>query len=171
MGGCYSLRKYISDFLENKLEPELRTTIENHLKLCPKCQHTVKSLGYIQDHLSKLQRHQCSDGFTRKLQDRIHSPQRSVPVSFSVRKFSYAFAGVLIVFLSIYTVQWINNQPEEVIIPASSVIESTGNEEEAITNANQQDVNIKTKEAVAGQDDSLKTRENSNGRIKYVDQQ
>ena len=52
MGGCYSLRKYISDFWENKLEPELRTTMENHLKLCPKCQRSVKSLSYLQEHLS-----------------------------------------------------------------------------------------------------------------------
>jgi predicted anti-sigma-YlaC factor YlaD len=171
MGSCYNSRKYISDFLENKLEPELRATVENHLKACPECMRSAKNIGYLQNRLTNLRRYQCSEDFTLKLQQRIQSPNRNISFSLPVRKFSYAFTVILVIFLSIYTIRWINQKPEEVIIPPSSVIESSVGEEESATDADPQDVNIKTKESLAGQNDSLNTRKNANGRIKYVDQQ
>jgi predicted anti-sigma-YlaC factor YlaD len=171
MGSCYDLRKYISDFLENKLEPQLRIQVENHLKECPECMRSVKNTGYLQDRLANLRRYKCSEDFASKLHKRIHSPEQKVFFTLSLRRFSYAFTAVLVIFLSVYTIRWIDNQPEEVIIPPSSVREPSGNEEETVTNADQQDVNIKTKESLADQTDSLNTTKNANGRIKYVDQQ
>ena len=172
MGNCYNVKKYISDYLENKLEPESRAAVENHLKTCTSCARSLNTISHLKSRLSSLRRYKCSDEFTRKLHERIHSPGKEYSQVLPVRKFSYAFTAVLVVFLSIYTLQWINNdKSEEVIIPASGVITPVSSTEEGRTTTEQQDVNIKTKESNTDKNDSLDTRDNTNGHIKYVDQQ
>ena len=170
MGSCYNLRKYLSDYLENKLEPELQAQVEEHLKSCQECMRSVENMKLLQKKLSKLRKHQCSQDFTQKLHQRIQAPQPAFSLHFPLRRFSYAFGIVLVVFLSVYTMQWFNNQPEEDVVPPSSVIEPASQEEVPVINASsQQDVEIRTKESLVNQDDSSKTRKNSNDRIKHVD--
>jgi predicted anti-sigma-YlaC factor YlaD len=170
MRSCYNLRKYLSDYLENKLEPELQAKVEFHLQSCPECKRSVENLKLLQKQLSKLRKHQCSQDFTQKLHQRIQAPQPSFSLHVPLRRFSYAFGIVLIVFLSVYTMQWFYSQPKEDVITPSSIIEPAGQEEVPIINTgSQQDVEIKTKESLANQDDSSKTRKNSDDRIKHVD--
>ena len=171
MGSCYNVRKYFSDYLENKLEPESRVLVDNHLKDCSACVRSLKTISHLKSQLSTLPRYKCSDEFTQKLRKRIYTTKRNYTQSFPLRKYSYAFAAVLVIFLSIYSVQWIYDKPEEKAIPSSTVISPVDSDNQVNTYSNQHDINIKTKASIAGQDDSLETRENSNGRIKYVDQQ
>jgi predicted anti-sigma-YlaC factor YlaD len=169
MGSCYNLRKHISDYLDNKLDPELQVLVERHLKTCPECSRSAKHIGLLRKRLASLRRYQCPETFTHKLNQRIHAPHSAFSMALPMRKFSYALGIILLVFLSVYTMQWINNRPEEVVIPPSSLIEPANQEASPLTNTDQQDVDIKTKESLADQDDSLSTQKNSDGRIKYVD--
>ena len=48
----------LSQFVDNALPPETRTSLEQHLSTCPACQHTVKSYQNIDTKvMQNIQRH------------------------------------------------------------------------------------------------------------------
>ena len=101
MGDSDSLKNYMSDYLENSLDPSTHKEFEDALKRSPQLSSMTVRTATLLTHLNKLRYHKCSDEFLLKLRERIHTS--SEPLISRQNMIRYSFAASLVIILVIAT--------------------------------------------------------------------
>ena len=101
MGDSDSLKNYISDYLENSLDPSTHKEFDDALKRSPQLSSMTDRMATLLTHLNKLRYHKCSDEFLLKLRERIHTS--SEPLISRQNMIRYSFAASLVIILVIAT--------------------------------------------------------------------
>lgn len=110
--GCKTFKRYIGDYIDNEISPELQHDLEKHMEICVFCNNIYKGFLTLGRRLKKLDSIQASSDFKRKLLNRIHEETQPSGNSFNpfkanvlkiykVRIFWPAFA-VLVITISFF---------------------------------------------------------------------
>ncbi len=120
MGDCDRLNEHISDYLENTLDPATRAEFEHGLDRFPELKHTTNHVLKLAALLGKLPERKCSDDFVPKLRQRINSAPLTDSKELNIRRYSLAFAFVIIVLVAIVGINTLLT--EEKSAPALPVV-------------------------------------------------
>lgn len=184
MGNWDRMKFYISDYLENSLDPTMQKEFEKALDNSPELRSQLKRVSVLKSRLKNLSQHQCSDDFSLKLRERIHSAPQSAISRQNLIRFSFAASFIIILAVSlvfIYNSSDVQKPMPDVgsgtefqlnqTNPASNPV--SGNKGNSFVSEDEMD--IKTKASQSTFADSTRsylpdsdTRENS--RVKVVDQ-
>lgn len=181
MVNCDSTKQNVSAYIENQLDPNDRRELEAHLNKCPACKSMASRVSIIQNTLSGLPAHQCSENFYMNLRRKINEPQnRNSFGALNFRKVSYgfSFAVILLVFVVAYnSFSGKDSDP----LPVSPQIQTQsgtgtnqlfqGSSRTATGISDQQGLDIKTVNATGEKDSTLRSKAGEkNPRMEYVDQ-
>ena len=109
MGECDRFKPFISDYLENNLDPSTHQEFEKALNNSAELQSMTDRVRILKSQLGNLTRFSCSDGFSLNLREKIHTrPQPFINKQKMVRlSLALSFVAVLaVVFISL------SNSPE-----------------------------------------------------------
>jgi hypothetical protein len=184
MGDSDRLKNYISDYLENSLDPSTQKEFEDTLKRSPELRTMTDRIAALSTQLANLKSHKCSDDFSVKLRERIHTTSR--PIISRQNIIRYSFAASFIIILVIVTLTFTNfvsdspesapalqgttqnpvDNPTPVANPAS-----TSKDPGKLVNDGEVDIRSKSNQNAVS-DSSRTQREEKKNRppIKYVDQ-
>jgi len=95
-------KPYISDYLENNLDPSTQQEFENALKRSKELQALTNRVLYLKSQLGNLSSFACSDDFLLKLRERIHTKPQAVFNKQQIMRFSFATTFVIIIALAIF---------------------------------------------------------------------
>lgn len=116
MGNWDRMKIYISDYLENSLDPTTKKEFEKVLESSPELRSQLTRVSALKSNLNNLPRYQCSDDFSLKLRERIHtSPQPAISRQNLLR---YSFAASFIIVLAVFTLMLTNSSNVEESAPA-----------------------------------------------------
>ena len=95
---CDKVKEYVSDYIEKRLTPGLKTELDNHFHLCPDCKLVLERIPKVQSLMGNLVSVQCSSDFNLKLRARIAGSQNDSVVSKnSIKKLSYGFSFAIFI--------------------------------------------------------------------------
>ena len=182
MTDCDKVMEFISDYIERRLTPGLKTELDNHFQQCPDCKLVLERIPKVQSLMSNLDPVQCSDDFNLKLRERIAGNQNESMVSNgSFKKVTYGFSFAIFVFVIVFGFNFFNQaEPDsDILLPQVQKQESTvpsnptnQNVQQASTNLTQtEELDVRTKESEGIYSDSAKTKspDVKDPRVKYVD--
>jgi hypothetical protein len=184
MGNWDRMKFYISDYLENSLDPTMQKEFEKALESSPELRSQLQKVSALKFRLNNLSQYQCSSDFSLKLRERIHRSPQSVLSRPSILRYSFAASLVIILAISIVFIYNSSDVQESVPVvksgtefqtdqsnPASNPV--SGNKVNSFISDEEMD--IKTKSSQKTLADSTRSylpgsesRENS--RVKIVDQ-
>ena len=104
MGDSDRLKNYISDYLENSLDPSTHKDFEDALKKSPELRTMTDRVAAISMHLGKLKNHKCSDDFSVKLRERIHTTSEPLISRKNVIRYSFADSFIIIIVIATFTI-------------------------------------------------------------------
>ncbi len=55
MSDCDKVKEFISDYIEKRLTPGLKTELDNHFQQCPDCQLVLERIPKVQSLMSNLE--------------------------------------------------------------------------------------------------------------------
>jgi hypothetical protein len=184
MGECDRLKSYISDYLENSLDPSSHQEFENALKNSVELRALTNRVRGLKSHLGNLTSYSCSDDFSLKLREKIHSTPQPVLSRQMMVRFSFAASFIIILVVVFITlnnlpdsresslpVQRTSNLQYETPNPVSNPAASSN--PDILKNDGETEVNTKTTQQIF--DDSSKVYQLPDSRqdeplIKHVDQ-
>lgn len=105
MGDCDRMKKYISDYLENNLDPTTRKQFEKSLKLYPELDSITKNISILPNLLNTLSVFKCSDDFILNLRQKIHSGSESTFSRGTIWKFSLALSFLVVIIITVFGVK------------------------------------------------------------------
>jgi len=157
MTDCDKVNEYISDYIEKRLSPNLKTELDNHFQLCASCRLVMERIPKVQSLMSNLISVHCSDNFNLKLREKIANSENEPFVSRdSVKKLSYAFSFAIFVLLIVFGFNFFNQvdsdsnnilpqvQKQESVNPSTP---SNQNIKHAYSNLTQtEELNVRTKD-------------------------
>jgi len=178
MTKCESIKPYISDYIENRLNPEHKSQLEQHFKECDSCKSLAKNMNAMRTVMSNLHTHKCSDIFYVNLRRKINKENHQSKFStLNVRTIAYGFSFALLLMVSIISY---NNfmSTDSQNVSDLPVIESDPAYQGPKPPVNQNvagykdadEIDIKTV-STEGKNDSSKIKDQTEqeARIKYVD--
>lgn len=179
---CDKVKEYVSEYLEKRLTPGLKTELDNHFQNCPDCKSVLERMPKIQSLMSNLEPIKCSDDFNLKLRERIAGNLNESMISTSsFKKVSYGFSFALIIIVTVFGFNFFNQAEtnNDVLLPQVQKQESTipsnpskQNFQQASTNLTQtEELDVRTKDSEGIYSDSAKTKSDDikDPRVKYVD--
>lgn len=182
MTDCDKVKENISDYIEKRLSPNLKSEIENHFQLCTDCRLIMERIPKVQALMGNLASIKCSDNFNLKLREKLVNIENEPLVSKdSIKRISYGFSFAIIIFLIVFGFNFYNqpNSDSNILLPQVQNQESVtpGNQanqniQQASSNLTQtEEFNVRTKDAEGIYTDSTKNKlsEEKNPRVKYVD--
>jgi hypothetical protein len=175
---CDKVQEYISDYIEKRMTPGLQVELESHFQQCNECNTILQRIPQIQDLIKNMPTVKCSEDFNLKLRERIAAnPGDSLFSNESFKKVSYGFSFAVFIFVIIFGFNFFNQtesdsdvalpkvQSQENILPSNTNIKQTSSTN--LTGTGELDVRTKDGEGVVN--DSSKTDDIKNTKIKYVD--
>jgi hypothetical protein len=183
MGHSDRLKNYISDYLENSLDPSTHKEFEDALKRSPELRSTTGKMTTLSTRLSNLKYHKCSDEFTIKLRERIHTSSEPFISRQNIVRYSFAASFVIILILAIFTITNLSSESPEITPDLQGTSEGpmnntnpvsnpvSGNEANTFIDNEELDVGTKSNPNVVSDTTDVKQEKNNNKpAIKYVDQ-
>jgi len=184
MGDSDRMRNYISDYLENSLDPSTHKEFEDALKRSPELRSMTDRVALVSTQLNSLKLHKCSDDFSVKLRERIHTSSEPLISRQNIVRYSFAASFVIILVIATLTITNLMSESPENTPPLQGSTEnpiqeispgsqpgSPGND--AKTLVNDKEVNIKSKSTQNAVSDSTGMQEEKKKNkppIKYVNQ-
>lgn len=101
MGNWDRMKFYISDYLENSLDPTMQIEFEKALESSPELRSQLERVSALKSRLKNLSQYQCSGDFSMKLRERIHSFPQPVLSRPGFLRYSFAVSVVIILAISI----------------------------------------------------------------------
>jgi hypothetical protein len=179
---CDKVKEFMSDYIEKRLTPGLKTQLDNHFQQCPDCQLVLERIPKVQSLMSNLAPLKCSDDFNLKLRERIAGNLNEPMISRSLfKKLSYGFSFALIIIVTVFGFNFFNQTEtnSEVLLPQVQKQESTTPSNPSYNNVQQtsstftetEELDVRTKESDGIYSDSAKTKspDVKDARVKYVD--
>lgn len=103
MGECDRYKNYISDYLDNTLDPTTNKDFEKALKSSADLQKMTQKVSVLKSSLKSLPYHTCSEDFSVKLRERIHTEPEPIISRRNVVRLSMAFSFVVIVAFATFS--------------------------------------------------------------------
>ena len=179
---CDKVKGFISDYIEKRLTPGLKTELDNHFQQCPNCKLVLERIPKVQSLMNNLKSVKCSDDFNLKLRERISGNLNEPMISRnSFKRVSYGFSFAIFVFVIIFGFNFFNQaeSDSDILLPQVQKQESTiptnpsnQNIRQASTNYTQtEELDVRTKDSDGIYSDSAKTKspDVKDSRVKYVD--
>jgi hypothetical protein len=101
MGDSDRMRNYISDYLENSLDPSMHKEFEDVLKRSPDLRSMTDNMKTLSTRLNGLEYLKCSDDFSVKLRERIHTSSEPLISRQAMVRYSFAASFVIILVIAI----------------------------------------------------------------------
>ena len=112
MGDCDRMKHYISDYLENRLDPTTQKEFEEALKNSPQLRSMIHNISNITSRLKNLTYYKCSDDFSLKLRERIHTTSEKSPSRKYLVRYSFAASFIVVLIIIAFSVINLSNSPE-----------------------------------------------------------
>jgi len=183
MGHSDRLKNYISDYLENSLDPTMQKEFEDELRNSPDLRSITGRITTLSTRLSNLKFHKCSDEFSIKLRDRIQTSSEPFISRQNIIRYSFAASFVIILIVAIFTLTNLSSESPEITPGFQGASEGPMNNaspvstplsgNEANTFIDDGELNVGTKSNPNIVNDSTKVQQENNKNkppIKYVDQ-
>lgn len=122
MGDSDRMKNYISDYLENSLDPSTHKEFEQALKSSPELRMMTDRVAAVSGELGKLKNYNCSDDFSVKLRERIHTTSAPLVSRQSVIRYSFAASFIIIFVVAALTISnMMSDSPENTpALPSST---------------------------------------------------
>ncbi len=91
---CDTIKELLSDYIDNSLEPNLRSQIKEHLVVCPDCKKLVQQVKSITIQLNHTSKIMTSTEFDKNLRARIIEADKRTSSSIPVRGMIYGLSGL-----------------------------------------------------------------------------
>lgn len=184
MGNWDRMKFYISDYLEESLDPTTQKEFEKSLEGSSELRSQLNKVTALKSRLNNLSQYQCSDDFSLKLRERIHaSPQ---PIISRQNLLRYSFAASFIIILAVFTVYMTNSSNVQESVPVmgsgaefqmkpSNPVSNPVSSNKVNSFLKDDETDIKTKSSQKASADSTRsyvpgTEKRDNARVKIVDQ-
>jgi len=186
MGDSDRMKNYISDYLENSLDPSTHKEFEDTLKRSPKLRSMTDSMATLSTRLNNLKYQKCSDEFSLKLRERIHTSSEPLISRQNIIRYSFAASFVIILVIATFTITNLSSEspdttpalqgstespvPVKNPNPVSNPV-STGNDVKNLVDDGEVDIGTKSPQKAAS--DSVRVQQDKKKdkpAIKYVDQ-
>jgi hypothetical protein len=184
MGDSDRMKNYISDYLENSLDPSTHKEFEDTLKRSPELRSMTDRMAALSTRLNNLKYHKCSDEFSLKLRERIHTSSEPLISRQNIVRYSFAASFVIILVIATFTITNLSSEspdttpdlqgstesPVKNPNPVSNPVSPGNNAKTAVKDG---EVNIGTKSPQQAVSDSVRLQQEekkSEPAIKYVDQ-
>jgi hypothetical protein len=178
MGNSDRMRNYISDYLENSLDPSTHKEFEDALKRSPDLRSMTDRMTILTSHLNNFEYHKCSDEFSVKLRERIHTTSEPLISRQNIIRYSFAASFVIILIIAIFTITNLSSESPENIpamqeasgSPANKPNPVSGNDANSYADEEEMNIGTKPDPNAAGDSTSLSKEHNQNKpAIKQVD--
>ncbi len=141
---CDKAMEFISEYIEKRLTPGLKTELNNHFQQCSDCKLILERIPKVQSLISNMPAVKCSEDFNSKLREKIAGNQNeSLLTGDSFKKLSYGFSFAVIILAMVFGFNFFDqaNTETEIQLPQvqrqeSSVPSSPANQnfQQASTN-------------------------------------
>lgn len=91
---CDTIKELLSDYIDNSLEPNLRSQIKEHLVVCPDCEKLVQQVKSITIRLNQTSKIITSNEFDKNLRARIMGADKRTSSSIPFRGMIYGLSGL-----------------------------------------------------------------------------
>jgi len=91
---CDTIKEIISDYIDNSLEPGLKSQINKHLEVCLNCKKLVQQVKAITIQLNQVSKIKTSAEFDKNLRARIIGADKNNSSTFPVRGLIYGLSGL-----------------------------------------------------------------------------
>jgi predicted anti-sigma-YlaC factor YlaD len=91
---CDTIKEMLSDYIDDSIEPGLKSQINEHLGSCPDCSKLVQQVRTITTRLSQTQSVKTSIDFDKNLRARIMGTEKTNTSSIPFRGMIYGLSGV-----------------------------------------------------------------------------
>jgi hypothetical protein len=112
MGECDRFKPFISDYLEKSLDPTTHQKFEKALENSDELQLLTSRVRLLKTHLEKLDRVSCSDDFSLRLRERIHTVPQPFFKRQNVMRMSMAFSLVIVLAVALVSMMNLSDSPE-----------------------------------------------------------
>lgn len=179
MGDSDRMKNYISDYLENSLDPSTHKEFEDALKRSPDLRSITDNMTTLSARLNNLKYHKCSDEFSVKLRERIHTTSESFISRQSMVRYSFAASFVIILIVAIFTITNLSSESPEIEpvlqgaseSPANQINPDVGNNANTYATDGEVEVGTKPGQNTAGDTTRIQQEEKiNNPTINQVDQ-
>lgn len=175
------IKNYISDYLEHSLDPSTQKEFEDALEKSPELRSMTERILLLSNRLSNLKYHHCSDEFTVKLRERIHTSPEPFISRQNLARYSFAASFIIILIAAILTLTNLSSDSPGTIPDSQGEFQGPMNQSSPVSNPlpakeintiidnTEMDVGTKSNPNVVG-DTSNVQKEKNKPPIKYVDQ-
>jgi hypothetical protein len=136
MGDSDRMKNYISDYLENSLDPSTHKDFENALKRSPELRTMTDRVAAVSTHLNSLKHHKCSDEFSVKLRERIHTSSEPLISRQNIVRYSFAASFVIILVIATFAMTNLMSESPENTPAQQGSIENPANNPNPISSGN-----------------------------------
>ena len=91
---CDTIKELLSEYIDNSLEPKLRSQVKEHLVVCKDCKKMVQQVKSITIRLNHTPKVMTSAEFDKKLRAHIMGANKSTSSSIPVRGMIYGLSGL-----------------------------------------------------------------------------
>jgi hypothetical protein len=103
MGDCDRYKPYISDYLENSLDPSTQKDFENALKNSAELQRLTKRVRNLRSYLGNIGTYSCSDDFSLHLREKIHTNPEPLISRQNLVRLSFATSIVVVLMIALFS--------------------------------------------------------------------
>jgi len=170
MGNSDRMKNYISDYLENSLDPSTHKEFEDALKRSPDLRSMTDRMTILTSHLNNFEYHKCSDEFSVKLRERIHTSSKPLISRQNLIRYSFAASFVIILIIAIFTITNLSSEsPENIPVlqeasgnPAVKPNPVSGNDANSYVNEGDLDIGTKAGQNSAADSTDFSKERNQN---------
>jgi hypothetical protein len=112
MGDCDRYKPYISDYLENSLDPTTEKEFRNALKNSAELQILTNRVRSLKAQLGNLPNYSCSDDFSLHLREKIHTTPQAIISRQNVLRLSFAASIVLVLIVAMIGLNHLSDSSE-----------------------------------------------------------
>ena len=112
MGECDRFKPFISDYLENNLDPSTLQQFEKALETSGELQSLTRRVRQLKLHLNNLDRVSCSADFSMRLRERIHTVPQPLFRRPGFMRLSLAFSLVVVLAVALISLMNMSDSPD-----------------------------------------------------------
>jgi len=94
---CDTVKQMLSNYLEDSIDPDLKSQIKAHLEACPACKIVAVQVQNITKRLHAITAVKTSPNFDQRLRTQIISDRPTEKPVITVRNLSYGLSGLAVI--------------------------------------------------------------------------
>jgi hypothetical protein len=182
MGECDRFKNYISDYLDNTLDPTTHKEFEKALRNSGDLKRMTHKVSILRSRLHNLSYQTCSDDFSLKLRERIHTESEPVISKQNMVRLSFVFSFIVIVAFAIFSLNNFLDSTETTLpVQKSSGFQNqstspssnpaSGNNNNAFVKDDEVEVKTKDSQETLQDSSGVKPGRTPESKLKQIDQQ